>query len=264
MYGIILYSAKESKWKKWYLTAIAVTLAIITLLTGSRKALMMVVIFTAAYVFLWVPERSMARFFGRLLAIGCAVFGLVFLLMKVPVLYNAIGNRLESLYLQWAEGGDVDSSAVTRQKMISIGIELIKMEPLIGHGHNTFKFVSGYLTYSHNNYIELLVSLGVCGLLVYYLPVLYFTIQAFNLWRKGVPGAILPLTILVMQLINDIGQVSYYSFYIHIFLGIAVGYVYLLKKQYRHLLHAIPEPGEAYYEWIRSKQAPKLSESEQP
>lgn len=243
MYGILLYSAKESQWKKWYITALAVAVAVITLLTGSRKALMMLLVFSAAYVFFWKPEKNMAKFLGRIIAVLCVCAVVLFLLMKVEVLYNAIGNRLESLYLQWVEGEEADGSAITRSRMLEIGMRLFKMEPLLGHGHNAFKYLSGYWTYSHNNYMELLCSLGICGLMLFYVPLIYFTIEAFRLWRRGVSGAILPLTILVMQFINDMAQVSYYSFHIHIFLGIAIGYVYLLKRQYREM---------------KSKEEPKL------
>lgn len=233
LFGIMLYGAKESQWKKWYWTMLAVMLAVIALLTGSRKALVMLLIFSFAYIFMWKREKNFVKFFGRILGVAAVCTALIFLLMKVEVLYNSIGNRLESLYLQWVSGGDADASAITRERMVEIGIELFRKDPLLGFGHNAFKLYSGYFTYSHNNYIELMCSLGVIGLAIYYIPLIYFTIEAFRLWIRGVQGSILPLVILIIEFINDIGQVSYYSFQVNIFLGMAIGYVYLLRRQYR-------------------------------
>ena len=231
LFGFLLYGAKEAKWKKIHLNILAALVAVVTVLTGSRKALLMLVLFFAGYFFFWKPEKNMGKFVRRLIVMACICAVVIFLLMKVEVLYDAIGNRLESLYLQWIQGEGVDNSATTRERMIAIGMDMFQRAPIFGSGHNTFKFYSGYNTYSHNNYVELLVSVGVVGLLLYYLPLLYFTFQAMKLWRKGVPGAIVPLIILLTQFLNDVGQVSYYAFYIHIYLGIAVGYVYLMKKQ---------------------------------
>lgn len=235
LYGVLLYGAKDAKWKKWYLNLLVVLVAVITLLTGSRKALIMLLLFSFAYVFFWKPEKNMSKFIGRMIGTLAICIMVIVLLMKVEVLYNSIGNRLESLYMQWVHGEEADASAISRERMIEIGTKLFKMEPLLGFGHNAFKYATRYtyFTYSHNNYIEILCSLGICGLTIFYVPLIYFTIEAFRLWKRGAPGAVLPLTIFVLQYINDVGQVSYYSFHIQIFLGMAVGYVYLLKKQYR-------------------------------
>lgn len=233
LFGVLLYGAKESNWKKIHFNVLTLVVALIALLTGSRKALLMLAVFALAYLFFWKPEKNMGKFVVRMvivLAVGVVV---LILLMKVDVLYNAIGNRLESLYLQWFEGEESDASAISRARMISIGMNMFSESPIYGLGHNAFKLTSGYWTYSHNNYVELMCSLGILGLLVFYAPLIYFTVETFRLWRRGVPGAVFPLTVFLIQYINDFGHVSYYSFHIHIFLGMAVGYVYLLKQEYR-------------------------------
>ena len=233
LFGILLYGAKEAKWKKWHLNLITIAVGIIAILTGSRKAVLMLLIFAICYILFWRPEKNMARFFGRIFAVVGVSVLLIFLVMKVDVLYDAAGHRLEALYLQWIHGDVIDASATTRDNMIEVGIRLFKKEPLLGFGHNGFKLGSGYWTYSHNNYVEILCSLGICGFAVYYIPLLYFLVEAFRLWKRGVPGAVVPLTIFIIEFINDWGHVSYYSIWIHTFMGIAIGYVYLLKREYR-------------------------------
>lgn len=232
IFGILLYGAKDARWQKWYLNALTVVTALIAVLTGSRKALLMLLLFVLAFVFFWKPEKNMAKFLVKVtvtLAVGAVV---IILLLKVDVLYDIMGSRLESLYLQWFADGEADASAFSRGRMVAIGMNIFAKRPWIGFGHNAFKMGSGYDTYSHNNYVELLCSMGVVGFAVYYLPLIYYTVQAVRLWRQGIPGSILPLSIMIIQYVNDFGQVSYYSYQSCIFLGIAIGYIYLLKREY--------------------------------
>lgn len=232
LFGFILYAAKKARWRKISLDVMLGILLVVILLTGSRKALIAAALFVVAFFLFWSPEKGTADTVIRVIGLAAACLVAVLLIMNVQVLYDALGNRLETMYRYVFLGEEVDGSAVTRSNMVAIGIELfLSMNPILGLGLNNFKYLSGYWTYSHNNYIELLCSLGIVGVLVFYVPLIYFTVQAFRLWRKKVPGAILPLTILVLQFINDVGQVSYYSFQLHIFLGIAIGYVYLMQKQ---------------------------------
>lgn len=234
LFGFVLFAAKKAKWRKIIWNVAAVALVVIVLLTGSRKSLITVVLFFVAFFLFWTPEKGSIDMLLRILGVLALIVVALLIIMNVDVFYNAVGKRIESLLTYVFTGEEADTSAITRTNMINIALDLfLGKNPMFGIGLNNFKYVSGYMTYSHNNYVELLCSLGVVGILVYYGPMLYFAIRAFILWRKRVPGAILPLTILVLQFVNDIGQVSYYTFSIHIFLGIAIGYVYLMDKQQR-------------------------------
>lgn len=234
LFGFLLYAAKKAKWRKVFLDVMVVALLVIVVLTGSRKSLITAALFIVAFFLFWTPEKGSIDMLLRILGVVALLVAALVIIMKVDVFYEAVGNRIESLLSYWLTGEESDASAITRTNMINIALELFySINPLLGIGLNNFKYVSGYMTYSHNNYVELLCSLGVVGILVYYGPLIYFTIRAFILWRKRVPGAILPLMILLLQFINDFGQVSYYSFPIQIFVGIAVGYVYLMRKQLR-------------------------------
>lgn len=232
LFGFVLYAAKKAKWRKISWDVMAVVLLVVVLLTGSRKSLIMVALFVVAFFLFWTPEKGSVDMLLRIIGVVALIAAAVLIIMNVDVFYEAVGKRLESLITYWLTGEETDASAITRTNMINIALELFfNINPMFGIGLNNFKYVSGYMTYSHNNYVELLCSLGIMGILVYYGPMIYFTIRAFILWRKRVPGAILPLTILLLQFVNDFGQVSYYSFSIHIFLGIAIGYVYLMQRK---------------------------------
>ena len=229
LFGFLFYKAKAENWRKITPNLLSVAMIIVTLFTGSRKALLMIGLFVAAYMFMWMPERNLKKILGRIVGLVVSAAVLWFLLMKVDVLYESVGNRLETLFLYWFRGEEVDASAISRDNMSTIAIEIFKQHPILGNGHNAVKYLSRYQTYSHNNYLEILCSVGIVGFALYYFPLFYFTVQAFILWRKRVSGAILPLMVLVLELLNGIGHVSYYSFHIHIFMGLAIGYIYSAK-----------------------------------
>lgn len=232
LFGFMLYAAKKAQWKKILPNVMVGVLLVIVLLTGSRKALIMVALFVVAFFLFWTPEKGSVDMLLRIVGIAVLIVVAMVLIMKVDVFYNSIGQRVESLLKYWMTGDESDASAITRTNMINIALDLfLNLNPIFGIGLNNFKYMSGYMTYAHNNYVEILCSLGVVGMLVYYGPMIYFTIRAFILWRKRVPGAILPLSILILQLVNDAGQVSYYSFSIQIFLGIAIGYIYQMQRK---------------------------------
>lgn len=234
LFGFAMYAAKKAKWRKVFLDVIVGVLLVIVLLTGSRKSLITVALFVVAFLLFWTPEKGSIDLVLRIVGVLALIVAAIWVIMKVDVFYNAVGNRIESLLKYWIDGGDADASAVTRNNMTKIAMELfLTRNPMFGIGLNNFKYMSGYLTYSHSNYSEVLCSLGFVGFFAYYGPMAYFTVCAFILWRKRVPGAILPLMILLLQFINDFGQVSYYSFPIQIFVGVAVGYVYLMRKKQR-------------------------------
>ena len=61
-----------------------------------------------------------------------------------------------------------DSSTLSRVSFIETGWRLFKQKVFIGHGVDNFKYVSGFWVYSHNNFIEILVGLGIVGFVLYY------------------------------------------------------------------------------------------------
>lgn len=234
MFGFILYTAKNHRWRNVFEDILLAVLVIVILLTGSRKSVMMIAIFVTAFFLFWSREKAGVNTVFRIIGLSAAAIAAVMLVMNVPILYDALGNRIETLYRYVVNGEQVDGSAVTRTKMLQIGMRMfLNMNPVFGSGLNNYKYLSGYLTYSHNNYMELLCSVGIVGTLLYYIPIVIFSIRAIFLWRKRVPGAIVPLTILLMQFINDAGMVSYYSSNNHILLGITIGLLDLMERRQR-------------------------------
>lgn len=71
-----------------------------------------------------------------------------------------------------------EASTSIRESMITTSMQLFSKKPIIGYGIDNFSVVSLYGTYSHNNYTELLVSMGSIGLILYYF--VYFKILLYS------------------------------------------------------------------------------------
>lgn len=148
---------------------ICMTIAIVLIYyTASRKALLMVVLGISLFYYLKHPTKKIRN---MLVIIG-GIYIAYMLFMNVEFLYNAIGWRVEGALALFGEKGKVDSSALLRAKYIYVGINAWKKSALLGYGIDNFRIINmhatGHLTYSHNNFIELLVGVGGIGFLVYY------------------------------------------------------------------------------------------------
>ncbi|MDD3267588.1 MAG: O-antigen ligase family protein, partial [Burkholderiales bacterium] len=104
---------------------------------------------------------------------------------------------------------NLDISSRIRFEMIEVGKTLFLSKPFLGYGIGSFSIVSGFDAYSHNNYIELLVGLGIIGMVLYYSMIIYIIYKLFII-RKFIDGNPL-LAILLSLLVIDYGLVSYNS-----------------------------------------------------
>src|SRR5699024_11610138 len=116
--------------------------------------------------------------------------------------------------------------------MINAGITFFEERPLFGHGIDSFRqlyfnYVGDY-RYSHNNYVELLVSVGVFGTVIYYFGLLSVLKKSFN---KTNPYLIFPFVVIATILIIDYGLVSYTSYLIQYFICLAFVSIGLNNRQ---------------------------------
>ena len=89
--------------------------------------------------------------------------------MTVPFLYKVIGFRFSGFFNGLFGGEFEESSAISRNIMLETALKLVQNNPLFGYGLNTFQtFQGSFGTWSHNNYLEILVSGGILPLLIYY------------------------------------------------------------------------------------------------
>lgn len=145
-------------------------------LTGSKKSLFSAGILLVIWMASFIRDASKS---GKMSHIMLA-YVLVAAIVVVAVIYFKTGyrntasfQRMQSLY----EGG----GTFTREAMYRRGWELFEQNPLFGVGYNQFRVVSGFGTYSHSTYAEILSSGGIMGAFIYFVPIIA---AGFSLLKK--------------------------------------------------------------------------------
>lgn len=142
------------------------------LLTGSRKSLLFVVMNILLIVYL--KNRGNLKSIFKFVVITMAIMLIFyFVTFNVPLFYQIVGVRLENMFNFILGHGTIEGSMNTRAFMIDVGVEMFKNKPLTGYGIDNFRILYGNIiggigTYSHNNFIELLVDVGIIGFITYY------------------------------------------------------------------------------------------------
>ena len=210
----LLKNQDNTKTKSGVLIALVVFFSSLALLTGSKKALFVIIGGLLAL--------ELYRSDGKKIIVNF-VLGIIVLLVVIRLImynslfYNVLGKRIEKTYntlIGNTETGMEDKSLVERKFYINEAIKLFKDYPILGYGGNNFKTYlreSSYshIAYSHNNYVELLSTLGIVGFGIYYY-IYYYLIKGIIKEKRWKDSSGLLLTILtVILLLLDYGMVSY-------------------------------------------------------
>jgi len=136
-----------------------------------------------------------------------------------------------------------DYSSYERQKFIKYGLEMWLDNPLFGTGLDNFRInIQKYWSvserkYSHNNYIELLSTVGIFGFMAYYSIYLslFLKIALIKKTKKGKNDKVnrianLFIVILTSFMILEIAMVSYYSKFFWLMLLIISAYTDRILK----------------------------------
>ena len=154
--SIYIYSFMRSK-KIINLIPIISMLSMI-LLTGSRKNILLLII--SATILLYLENKKSLK---GLLKIGIfsaiLIIIVLYLIFNVEVFYNVIGVRIEQFIEVLLFGGELSKSDELRSYMMKFGIDGYAV--LLNND-------IGIKLYSHNNFVELLVTGGIIGFIVYY------------------------------------------------------------------------------------------------
>jgi transposase InsO family protein len=206
----------------------------ITALTGGRKYLLVPFIFFLLLLILknWTTNklRLVIYLFLYLLVVLFAVWAVI----NIPALYYSVGVRFEGL-MSFFEGNlaNPDASTAVRYMMIDNGWHWFLRQPILGYGLNSFAFMFSpilYDVYAHNNYIELLVDLGILGFLAYYSFYVYITAKLIRIQHDSTGLRSFFLAYMLALPIFEVGAVTYQYFPVQIFLGLASAYVWLYEK----------------------------------
>lgn len=234
---LALYCAIVKHQKKAAIPAIL--LFAIMLLGGSRKNL--VAIPVTAVLFSLFTGNS-AKKLKVLLLLLLALLVSLYLLETLPAL-SGIRRSLEGMLngLNQAEDAKVDGSTRQRMYLMKQGVRVWMEHPFAGVGWNNYRFYNDAKLYAHNNYVEMLASLGIVGFLLYYAMFLregFFLFSAFRQGRVRKEDVLL-LGYAFNSLILEIGSITpYFKERQILLLVIFYWHSYTTrKKTYRFSLH---------------------------
>lgn len=208
--------------KYYYLLPYGLSTAIM-LLTGSKKAL----VFIFCGLLMLSVLKNGIKLHKYILQILLAIVLLSFVLNN-DFLYNIIGIRIIDFIGTLGfniEGANISNSTLLRLMMYKLGYSAFLSKPLFGGGWFYFSYYSGLGTYSHNNYLELLVTYGVLGFSIYY-SMFIIVLARLKKIIKVDNHAKLLFTMLIIILINDLAAVSF-SYNILNYQVLVFGYLYL-------------------------------------
>lgn len=199
--------AKEDKSK---CIKINLVFIICILLTGSRKSLGVVIGGTFIILNILFPKSRYKNIFVFIIISS----GLYFGLMNIPIFYNKIGYRLEETINYLFTGYTAEASMTSRNNMIKIGMDYYRLKPITGYGLDAYRDLpKTYGVYSHNNFVEILVSGGVIGFIIYYSTMVFVIIRLIfiKVSDKMKQGKYLFISIIIIMIIMDYWSVSYFE-----------------------------------------------------
>lgn len=183
-------------------------------MSGGRKTIMAVVV---CFIWFMLGKDNMkaSTLCRNLFFVVLALVGIYFATMNIPILYETIGERFESLFVLFYGGtSDVTSDSV-RKQMIFLAVEQWSYNPIWGYGLDTFKYfnqrTTGHFYYAHNNYAEILYDLGLIGFLIYYGFIFKLLLNLRKLNQEAKPYKMLGIGLILLVLVYDIGGVGYYT-----------------------------------------------------
>jgi len=137
---------------------------------------------------------------------GCL---LVLVSDRARVYWQMIQQRVVGVFGTLTTVGGSDNSIVERSTFIRDGVRLISESPVFGHGLEAFRWLAGEGHSPHSNFIELGVSLGLVGLILYYGFHTAIVMKALgSRERSSVVRAVI-LVLLPMIVVLDLAIVSY-------------------------------------------------------
>jgi len=176
------------------------------LLTGSKKTLLF--IFIGFLLLLVLKNRwHLHRYFIP----SMVLIAVIMLVLNNSFFYNIIGSRL--IDFLGTLGFNVSNyhfsnSTNLRLMMYKLGWEAFKEHPLLGGGYFYFSHYSGLRTYTHNNYLELLVNYGILGFVLYY-SMFFNVIKRVTRFVKENYMAKLYFTMIVTILVIDTVAITF-------------------------------------------------------
>lgn len=223
--------------KKKIFLLISLPLAFFGALTQSKRAIFMIGLIVLFFIVFLFRNWHLSKKQTIIILAGSAfvIIAVFFLVRSMPV-FARINDFI--LYLFSGES-EVDASTSEREQMIMLGLQLISKNPFFGYGAYNYSFFlsleTGNVTYSHNNYIELMVSFGIFGLFAWLSIYLKGIFQSL---KKIKEDTVLYVTLgfCLILIISETMTVTYRTKTTYLLIGLIYAYIANIIFQNSHEL----------------------------
>jgi len=216
-----------------YLFALAAQYYMI-LLSGGRKYIIIPLLFLLVLFILQLDMKRKAKMVAYSLLLLAFIVILFWGIFNVPQFYDAVGWRMEGLIDLLTGKGGMETDII-RQHMIEYGWQFFMEHPLLGHGLNNYRILFGGVfyeyDYSHNNFIELLVNLGLTGFVLYYS---FYGYVIYKLWIKPDDETKLRdffLAFMICLFPLELGSITYDLQLLQVFILLASTFIVLQNEE---------------------------------
>jgi O-antigen ligase len=212
---------KEVKYLLPYFSSV-----LIILLSGSKKGL----IYVLLGIIIFSVLKNRIKIY-KYIPVVVFVFCIFTVVMNMEYFYNIIGFRIVDFISTLGfnvEGAHSSHSTMLRLLMNRLGYRAFLENPIFGGGWFYFSKFSGLGTYSHNNYLEILVTYGIVGFLLYYSMYIKVCINLYKSIRVDDHSKLL-LTIIILNLITDVASVSF-SYNLLNYIVLLIAFLYVKKR----------------------------------
>lgn len=191
--------------KKILMFLIVLLLSVCVFLTGSRKGFLVLILCVLMSILLYGKSRlSFKLLIGLFIA-----FSVYFILTKVEFFRNIIGERLEELIIGMFSNEASSEGSITARKYYSkMAIKAFNSRKLFGYGIGWFNNEFGNIT--ENEYLEILVSGGIFGFIIYFAYIPY-TIYKILMKSEKNKNILKYFSVFTIFLIIMYGSVIMYS-----------------------------------------------------
>ena len=211
----IVNSSKYDVNKNLYKVLLAIC-SVLTFLTFNRTCYLLVG--TLFLIYVVITRKNALSAIVSVAVVVVVVLLLYNLLIKVDFLYDLIGRRLQTAIngvLGIVE--EIDASTQTRMGLIEKGLKWFSEKPWFGYGLDGFRSMhwdvygdSSMAYYAHNNFIELLVDLGLVGFILYYSLYVYIFVKGLKALKNKTKTSKFFFALFIALVVSEYARITYY------------------------------------------------------
>ncbi len=221
----IIYLIDDVTKKNWfyYYQYINILFALyVILLTVSKKGTMFASVLFLFYIAISLRSK---KGIGRIVILGIVASMAIYYFVDINQINEYLEltvKRFNSFSSQLSSGTEFGSTGI-RKRLIDFGLVIFQEKPLFGFGLDNFRLLSKGNYYSHNNFIELLVDVGLIGFTLFYSMYIYLLSTAAKMPKEDLK--ILFIIFIFIQIAMDMAVVSYggkFGIYLLLFLAVYI------------------------------------------